>query len=86
MVCDAVGGPDAGTTVMSGDPVPGPGHAVPLPDSSAILATDGDKTTWLIRGNKRSEIDLHNAAVTAAVGIDVDTPQSAVDQPRSCST
>ena len=59
---------------MSGDPVPGPGHAVPLPDSSAILATDGDKTTWLIWGNKRSEIDLNNAAVTAAVGIDVDTP------------
>ena len=74
MVCDAVAGPDAGTTVMSGDPVPGPGHAVPLPDSSAILATDGDKTTWLIWGNTRSEIDLHNAAVTAAVGIDVDTP------------
>jgi type VII secretion protein EccB len=73
MVCNAVGGPDVGTTVISGDPVPGPGHAVPLPDSSAILATEG-KTTWLIWGTKRSEIDLNNTAVTAAVGIDVDTP------------
>jgi type VII secretion protein EccB len=75
MVCDAVGGPDTGTTVLSGDPVPGPGHAGTLQDSSAILATsDGGVTTWLIWGNKRSEIDLNNAAVTAAVGINVDTP------------
>src|SRR5260221_11467799 len=57
MVCNAVGGPNVGTTVISGDPVPGPGHAVPLPDSSAILATEG-KTTCLIWGTKRREIDL----------------------------
>lgn len=75
MVCDAVGGPDAGTTVIAGDPVGGSGHATPLPASSAILATsDGGETNWLIWGNKRSEIDLENAAVTAAVGINVDTP------------
>ncbi|WP_241473921.1 type VII secretion protein EccB [Mycolicibacterium neoaurum] len=76
MVCDAVGGPDAGTTVISGDPVPGSGHASTLQDSSAILATsDGGTTTWLIWGNKRSEIDLNNTAVTAAIGINVDTPR-----------
>ena len=74
MVCDAVGGSEVGTTIMSGDPVPGPGHAVALPDSSAILAVDDEGINWLIWGNKRSEIDLTNAAVTAAVGIDVDTP------------
>ncbi|ORX14145.1 type VII secretion protein EccB [Mycobacterium xenopi] len=75
MVCEAVGGPNAGTTVIFGDPVGGPGHAAPLPGSSAILASsDGGKTTWLIWGGKRSQIDLHNAAVTAAVGINVDTP------------
>jgi type VII secretion protein EccB len=75
MVCDAVGGPDPGTTVIFGDPVAGAGHAAPLPASSAILASsDGGTTTWLIWGGKRSQIDLHNAAVTAAVGITVDTP------------
>ena len=75
MVCDAVDGPDAGTTVIVGDPVAGSGHAAALPESAAILATsDGGETTWLIWGNKRSQIDLDNAAVTAAVGINVDTP------------
>ena len=75
MVCDAVGGPNLGTTLIAGEPVAGPGHAEALPESSAILATgDGGETTWLIWGNKRSEIDLNNAAVTAAVGINVDTP------------
>jgi type VII secretion protein EccB len=75
MVCDAVGGSDTGTTVMSGDPVDGSGHATALPASSAILATsDAGKATWLIWGGKRSRIDLNNAAVTAAVGINVDTP------------
>ena len=83
MVCDAVGGPDAGTTVMSGDPVPGPGHAVPLPDSSAILATDGDKTTWLIWGNKRSEIDLTQRRGHCCRRHRRRYPQSAVDQPRA---
>ncbi|OKH76739.1 secretion protein EccB [Mycobacterium sp. SWH-M3] len=75
LVCDAVGGPDAGTTVIAGDPVAGPGRAAALPSSSAVLATsDGGATTWLIWGNKRSEIDRNNAAVAAAVGINVDTP------------
>jgi type VII secretion protein EccB len=75
MACDAVSGRDAGTTVVAGDPVPGPGHADPLPDSAAILATsDGGATTWLIWRNKRSQIDLNTAAVAAAVGINVDTP------------
>ena len=75
MVCDATGGPQSGTTVISADPVAGPGHAAALPASSAILASsDGGTTTWLIWGGKRSQIDLHNAAVTAAVGINADTP------------
>ncbi len=75
MVCDAVGGPDIGTTVISADPVAGPGHAAALPESSAILASsDGGNTTWLIWGGKRSQIDLKNAVVTAAAGINVDTP------------
>lgn len=75
MVCDAVGGPEPGATVIFGDPVTGTGHATPLPASSAILATsDGGKTTWLIWDGKRSQIDLKNAAVSAAVGINVDTP------------
>jgi type VII secretion protein EccB len=75
LVCDAVGGPDAGTTVIAGDPVAGPGRAAAMPDSSAVLASnDGGATTWLIWGGKRSEIDLNNAAVASAVGINVDTP------------
>ena len=76
MLCDNVGaGAEAGTTVTSGDPVPGPGHATPLPDDTAILAIDNtDKSTWLIWGGKRSAIDLTNAAVTAAVGVNVDSP------------
>ncbi|MBS4730602.1 type VII secretion protein EccB [Mycobacterium sp. SM1] len=75
MVCDAVGGANTGTTVIFGDPVAGPGHAAPMPASSAVLASsDGGKTTWLIWGGKRARIDLHNPAVTAAVGINVDTP------------
>lgn len=77
LVCDAVGGPDAGTTVIAGDPVPGPGHASAMTDTGAVLATvDGGKSTWLIWGNKRSQIDLANAPVAAAVGISVDTPNA----------
>lgn len=74
MVCDSAGGADAGTTVIFGDPIGGNGHAAPLAGGSAELATsDGGKTTWLIWGGKRSLIDLNNAAVTAAVGINADT-------------
>jgi type VII secretion protein EccB len=75
LVCDAVGGPEAGTTVIAGDPVGGPGRATAMSDTMAILAsTDGGKTTWLIWGGKRSRIDLNNAPVASAVGISVDTP------------
>jgi type VII secretion protein EccB len=75
LVCDVVGGPNSGTSVITGEPVGGAGHAAPLAGSSAILATgDGGQTTWLIWGGKRSQIDLHNPAVTAAVGINIDTP------------
>lgn len=73
-VCDAVGGPDAGTTVIAGDPVPGPGHAAALSDDSAVLVSGGDDSTWLVWGKKRSRIDLDDAAVASAVGINVDTP------------
>lgn len=74
-VCDTVGGAEPGTTVIVGDPVPGSGHAAALPQSSAVLvSTDGGETVWLVWGNKRSEIDLDNAAVTSAVGINIDTP------------
>jgi type VII secretion protein EccB len=76
MLCDNVAaGPETGTTITSGDPVPGPGHATPLSGNTAILATDRtDGSTWLIWDGKRSAIDLNNAAATAAVGINVDTP------------
>jgi len=75
LVCDAAGGPDAGTTVIAGDPVPGPGHAGAMAATAAVLASiDGGKTTWLIWGNKRSKIDLANAPVASAIGISVDTP------------
>jgi len=75
VVCDTAEGPDAGTTVIIGDPVTGSGHAGPMPASSAVLATSsGSDTTWLIWAGKRSQIDLEDAAVTAAVGINVDTP------------
>ncbi|MFV8169765.1 type VII secretion protein EccB [Mycobacterium sp. DBP42] len=76
MVCDAAGGPDAGTTVIAGaDPVGGPGHASVMSEDAAILASaDGGETTWLIWGGKRSEIDMNTPAVTAAVGINADTP------------
>lgn len=75
MVCDVVFGPEMGTTIIVGDPIPGPGHAAVLPDTSAILvSSDGGATTWLIWGNKRSKIDLTNAAVAASVGLNADTP------------
>lgn len=74
-VCDSVHGQTTETMVIARDLVAGPGHADPLADDSAILATaDGGATTWLIWGGKRSKIDLSNAAVAAAVGINVDTP------------
>lgn len=74
MVCDAVAGAEAGATVIFGDPVAGNGHAAPMPSGSAELATsDGGKTTWLIWGGKRSQIDLNNAAVSAAIGVNADT-------------
>lgn len=73
MVCDAVSGQDAGTTVIAADPVPGPGHAAPLPSSQAILATS-DSATWLIWGGKRSRIDLHNPKISAPIGINIETP------------
>lgn len=74
MVCDAAGGADAGTTVIFGDPVAGNGHAAQMSAGSAELATtDGGKTTWLIWGGKRSQIDVNNAAVSAAIGINADT-------------
>ncbi|HUO39189.1 MAG TPA: type VII secretion protein EccB [Mycobacterium sp.] len=74
IVCDALAGPNPGTTIIVGDAVPGPGHAAPLAQSSAMLATDDAGATWLIWGDKRSRIDLDNAAVSAAVGINLDTP------------
>lgn len=74
MVCDAVGGPDSGTTIIVGDPVPGAGHAGALPDRSGILVTGDGDSTWLVWGNKRSRIDLDNSVVASAVGINVDTP------------
>jgi type VII secretion protein EccB len=75
MVCDVIAGRYPGTTVITGEPVAGAGHATPLPNSEAILATsDSGATSWLIWDGKRSRIDLHDSAVTAAVGINVDTP------------
>ncbi|SIJ21914.1 type VII secretion protein EccB, Actinobacterial [Mycobacteroides abscessus subsp. abscessus] len=75
IVCDAVAGPDVGTTVIAGDPAAGPGHAASMSESSAVLATsDGGVTTWLIWGGKRSLINLNDPAVTASIGINVDTP------------
>jgi type VII secretion protein EccB len=74
MVCDAVSGPDAGTTVTVGDPVSGPGHADALADSEAVLAASDGGTTWLIWHDRRSQINLNDAAVAASVGINADTP------------
>lgn len=74
-VCDSVRGQGTQTTVIAGDPVAGPGHADSLPADSAVLATgDAGASTWLIWEGKRSKIDLSNATVAAAVGINVDTP------------
>ncbi len=77
LVCDAAGGSLAGTTVIAGDPVAGPGRATALPAGSALLAksegTSGP-VTWLIWDNKRAKIDMHNTAVASAVGITIDTP------------
>lgn len=72
-VCDSVSGPDAGTTVIAADPIPGPGRAAALPSSQAVLATS-DAATWLIWGGKRSRIDLHNPKITAPIGINIETP------------
>ncbi|MCV7314247.1 type VII secretion protein EccB [Mycolicibacillus parakoreensis] len=76
LVCDTVSGPETGTTVIAGDPVPGPGHAGILPESDAILVTaDDGATTWLIWDDKRARLDLADAAVTSALGVNVDTPE-----------
>ena len=83
MVCDASAGAQAGATVIFGDPVAGNGHAAPMTSGAAELATtDGGKTTWLIWGGKRSQIDLNNAAVSAAIGINADTAAAPPHQPR----
>ncbi len=74
MVCDAVSGPDVGSTVIVGDPVAAPGHATGLAEDSALLASADGEATWLIWGGKRAKIDLHTTAVAAAVGITLDTP------------
>ncbi len=76
LVCDTVSGPESGTTVIAGDPVPGPGHADTLTETDAVLATaDDGSTTWLIWDNKRARLDLADAAVTSALGVNVDTPE-----------
>lgn len=75
-VCDAIGGPLPGTTVLAGSLADGGGRAGELPDGAGLLARGGeDNATWLIWDGKRAKIDLGDAAVSAAVGIGIDTPQ-----------
>lgn len=74
-VCDAATGAASGTTVIIGDPVEGPGRAAPLGDNAGVLVRGGEGSqTWLIWDGKRAKIDLGNSAVSAAVGIGIDTP------------
>lgn len=81
-VCDAVGGQDRGTTVISGPLSTGSGRATEIQGNQAILATgDNGASVWLIWGGRRSHIDLADAAVAASVGISHDTPP-----PRAINT
>lgn len=75
MVCDAETGEAAGVTVIAGEPEPGGGRAGEMAAGTAVLASsDGGKVVWLIWDNQRARIDLEDAAVASAVGINLNTP------------
>lgn len=74
-VCDALDGPVSGTTVLVGPPAVGGDFASALPQRQAILVTqDGGASAWLLWQGRRSRIDLADHAITAAIGLGVDSP------------
>jgi type VII secretion protein EccB len=71
-VCDAVSGPAAGVTVISGPLAAGSERAAVLSDGDAVLVrNDGGPNagTWLLWDGKRSKVDLADRPVTDALGI-----------------
>ena len=75
-VCDTVSGLaegshaaySTGATVIAGPPVGGGTRAVSLGSSQAVLVGNGS-STWLLWGDRRSQINLADHAVTSALGL-----------------
>ncbi|HEU0192162.1 MAG TPA: type VII secretion protein EccB [Mycobacterium sp.] len=80
VVCDAADGSAAGVTVIAGAPVGGGSRAGALASRRAVLAENGTGT-WLLWDGKRSRIDLHDHAVTGALGLG--GPSAEVPAPRT---
>ena len=75
-VCDAATGPQAGLTVIAGQPATGGERAATLPAGQAVLAENGGRT-WLLWNGRRSPIDLADRAVIDGLGIGAEV----VEQP-----
>ncbi|MGH3557009.1 MAG: type VII secretion protein EccB [Mycobacterium sp.] len=78
-VCDAVGGPATGVTVIAGAPDSSGARATALGAGRAVLASNGTGS-WLLWDGRRSRIDPADRAVTGALGLGGDIPA-----PRSVS-
>ncbi|HET9876030.1 MAG TPA: type VII secretion protein EccB [Mycobacterium sp.] len=75
-VCDAVGGPATGVTVIAGS-LQGGGSRADVLDSRRAVLVNSDANgagAWLLWDGKRSRIDLTDRAVTSALGLGVDLP------------
>ncbi|MGB8406360.1 MAG: type VII secretion protein EccB, partial [Mycobacterium sp.] len=87
-VCDAVSGPDQGTTVIAGPLAQGGSRVTALGSRDAVLVrnraanpSDGVAAgTWLLWNGRRSAVDLGNRAVTSALGLGANG--TALPQPR----
>lgn len=73
-VCDAVGGPATGVTVIAGPLETSGARAALLPAGRAILAAN-PTGTWLLWDGRRSRIDLADRAVTGALGFGAEVPK-----------
>ncbi|PQM45514.1 ESX-3 secretion system ATPase EccB3 [Mycobacterium talmoniae] len=79
-VCDAVSGPATGVTVIAG-PLDSEGaRAGDLGSGRAVLVRNND-SSWLLWDGRRSRIDLHDRAVTSALGLEANelTPRPIAD-------
>ncbi|OHU95472.1 type VII secretion protein EccB [Mycobacterium talmoniae] len=79
-VCDAVSGPATGVTVIAGPLDSDGARAADLGSGRAVLVRNND-SSWLLWDGRRSRIDLHDRAVTSALGLEANelTPRPIAD-------